>query len=121
MLLNRRASLYRLLSLWLPLLASMPAQAVDTYARSTIKDVYPLGDGSIVLIFTTRNAACTNNGNNDPYFYVRAGVNGMTSDGVKAVLATALTAAALNRPVSYVWDSSNQSLCPINRMSAEFH
>lgn len=94
--------------------------AADVYASSRIKEVYPLSNGTFVLTFKDRNPACNNNGAGDPYFYVAVGLNGVTADGAKMILATALTAAAQGRVVHYVWDSANTSTCPINRLSVSF-
>jgi hypothetical protein len=87
----------------------------EAWHTSTIKQVYPLGDGSFVLIMTVDAAACSGTPGSK-YHYVRPGVNGVTSDGVRAMLATALTAFALGKTVSMAFDETSSS-CDVNRFS----
>jgi hypothetical protein len=88
------------------------AEAVHT---STIKTVYPLANGSFVLIMTEDAPSCGGTPGSK-YHYVRPGVFGVTSDGVRAMLASALTAFALGKTVSIVFDETITS-CDINRFT----
>jgi hypothetical protein len=104
----------RILLACIGLSASAVANA-ESWLTSTIKRVYPLGDGSFVLIMTIDAADCAGTPGNK-YHYVRPGVYGVTSDGVRAMLATALTAFASGKTVSIAFDQSSSS-CDINRLT----
>lgn len=97
------------------LLISSVAHAADSWHTSTLKFVYPLGDGSFVVGFTQNSVYCTNP-NNPQYFYVVAGQYGVTADGVKAMLATALVAYTQGSTLSIAFDGTS-SACYINRFS----
>ena len=100
------------------LMGSAPdAFATTRWFQSTLAFVYPLGDGSFVLGFTQASPQCQSP-NSPQYFYVAAGQNGVTADGAKAMLATALTAFALERSLSIVFDDATPS-CYINRFSMQ--
>jgi hypothetical protein len=93
------------------------ALAANAYHGAQLKSVYPLSDGSFVLVFMTDTAACSST-NSPKYFYVTAGQNGVTADGVKNMLAAALTAFALEKLVYIAFDDATPS-CYINRLSVE--
>jgi hypothetical protein len=94
------------------LLAGGEAQA-ESWHTSKIKNVYPLGDGSFVLIFVDSAAACSNQGK---YHYVSAGAYGVNAEGVKMMMSTALMAHATDKTISIAFDESSPS-CYINRFS----
>ena len=105
---------FKILLACLGLSASAIANA-QGWHTSTIAKVYPLADGSFVLIMTEDAAACSGTPGSK-YHYVRPGVFGVTSDGVRAMLASALTAFALGKTISMVFDDSSSS-CDINRFT----
>jgi hypothetical protein len=88
----------------------------ETWHTSLIKHIYPLGDGSFVLIFREDAASCA--GTTSKYHYVRAGNFGVTADGVKAMLATVLTAYAMDRRITLLFDESSAE-CYINRLQIQ--
>lgn len=92
-----------------------PAFAAENWHQDYVKSVYPLSNGSFVVTFATSPASCTN-GSNPKYFYVQAGHNGVTAEGVKAMLAASLMALATGKRLSIAFDDSSYS-CDINRMS----
>jgi len=96
---------------------SVGVQAATQYFQSTLQSVYPLADGSFVLIFTQSGSNC-HSLNSPPYFYVTAGQNGVTADGVKAMLATALTAFSLGKTLAGAFDDSTPN-CYVNRFSMQ--
>ena len=96
-------------------LVSSQAHAA-TWHSSTIKKIYPLGSGSVVLLFETDSPACTNG---SKYYYINVGVNSMTAEGRDALLSVALTAAATGKQVSINFDETSDS-CDINRLSVDF-
>jgi hypothetical protein len=103
--------------LCLGLLVSTQADAAVAYMQSTVKFVYPLGDGSFVLGFTNDAGTCASP-NSPKYFYVMAGQNGVTADGVKAMLATALAAFTAGYTLWIAYDDATTS-CYINRFSVQ--
>ncbi len=91
------------------------ANAAESYYQDLVKTVYPFANGNFVVTFASSPAACLN-GSNPKYFYVQVGVNGVTSEGAKAMLATALTAFATGRKLGVIFDDASYS-CDINRMT----
>jgi hypothetical protein len=92
-----------------------PASAAEGWHQDYVKSVYPMSNGNFVVTFATSPANCTN-GSNPKYFYVQAGHNGVTAEGVKAMLAVSLMAFAGGKKLTIVFDDSSYS-CDINRMS----
>lgn len=83
---------------------------------SKISKIYPHSNGSFVLVFETQSEQCTNGAN---YYYVANGANRVNAEGVKNMLAVALTAAATNKTIAVNFDSHSSS-CHINRLSINF-
>jgi hypothetical protein len=94
-----------------------PAYSYPQSFIANVASVYPQGDGSVILTFTQDSQSCSASGN-PKYFTVMSGQNGVASDGVKNILATALTALALGKPVSVVFDDATPS-CYINRIAVQ--
>ena len=92
-------------------------QAATAYFQSTVKFVYPQSDGSFILGFANDAGTCSNT-NSPKYFYVVAGQNGVTADGLKAMLATALMAFATGSTLSGAFDDATPN-CYINRFSVQ--
>jgi hypothetical protein len=91
------------------------ANATEAYHTGRLKFVYALGDGSYVIGFLANSAACTSS---EPtkYMYITAGQNGVTADGLKNMIATALLGYATGGALSIAFDNST-SYCYINRLS----
>lgn len=104
--------------LTLTFLSASLAMADPTWHTSKINKVYPLSDGSVVVIFTNDSPICTN-GNNPKYHYFGSGMNGVTEAGFKNMYSAILAAAASGRDVTINFDSSSPE-CPINRLSVDF-
>ena len=83
----------RLVILGLLTIACSNACAATVVVQSTLKSVYPLADGSFVIILTNDTSTCPTA--TPKYFYVTPGQSGMTVDGAKAMLASALTVFAV--------------------------
>jgi ABC-type glycerol-3-phosphate transport system substrate-binding protein len=88
--------------------------AAESWYQDTVKTVYPLPNGDFVVTFVTSPAACLN-ASNPKYFHVQAGINGVTVDGVKSMLATALTAFVAGKRLTVVFNDASTS-CDVNRM-----
>ena len=92
------------------------APAADLWHTSTIRWVYPLPNGGVILVFTDDAPTCTNSGN---YHYMEVGQNGMTEPGLKNLYAAALAAAAGGKTVSINFDDSTAQ-CYINRLYVRY-
>lgn len=88
--------------------------AAETWHTSTIKYLYPLADGTFVLVFDVNAPACTNT-NTNKYHYVIPSQNGMTDEGARKIYAAALMAMATDKAVQFTFDDAT-STCYINRL-----
>ena len=93
------------------------AMATDQWAAGTIRNVYPMADGNFVITLNTSPSTCPGS-QNPKYLWVVVGQNGVTAEGVKAMLATALTAAATEKPITLAFSDST-TYCYVNRFSME--
>lgn len=91
--------------------------AADAVYTGPIRMLYPVADGTYVLIFNANMAACSG-GTGYKYMYIRVGQNSVTTDGQKYIVATSMLAFATERAVSVVYDDSS-SYCYVNRLSVE--
>lgn len=92
------------------------ASATEAWQTSTVKWVYPQGDGSFVLVLAADPPSC--NITSPKYLNVVAGQNGMTADGVKNLLAVALTAYVTGSSVAVAFDNATSS-CHVNRLAIQ--
>ncbi|HEU5136527.1 MAG TPA: hypothetical protein VFU13_15355 [Steroidobacteraceae bacterium] len=99
------------------LFAPAVANAVDSWHQEKLKFVYPLGNGDFVLGFQSNSPSCAST-SNPQYFYVSAGAYGVTAEGVKAMLATALMALATEKSIAIAFDGTSP-YCYINRFSVQ--
>jgi len=93
------------------------APAATQFFQAPVQSVYPQGDGSFIVIFAQSSPSCSSQ-NNPQYFFVAAGQFGVNADGVKGMLATALTAFSLNRSLSIAFDDSTPNRY-INRLAVQ--
>ena len=104
---------FRMVFLTLLTIICSNSYAAASIVQSTVKSVYPQADGSFVIILANDTSTCT--ATSPKYFYVMPGQNGMTVDGAKAMLATALTAFALGSSLELIFDDATTS-CYVNRI-----
>ena len=91
------------------------AMAADAWWTGNLKFVYPLGDGSFVLGFTSDvGTPCQNASTPIKYYTITPGQYGVTLDGAKAMLATALTAFAMDKQITAAFDPASAN-CYVNR------
>jgi hypothetical protein len=90
------------------------ASAAEAWHTAQIKTIYPLSSGGFVIILSTDAPSCPSAGPGK-YLFVMPGENGMTIDGIKGLLATALSAFALDIPVSVAFDTGT-TYCYVNRL-----
>ena len=94
------------------------ASGAQTQFSAKIAGVYPLPSGTeFVLTFDTDSPSCTNA---SKYHYVRVGENSITQEGLRNLLAAALTAASAERPVT-VWFNDASPNCFVNRLFVRFN
>jgi hypothetical protein len=91
------------------------AVATEQWVVDNVRAVYPLGDGSFIITFVNPQPICTNTATY-PYFWVSSGHNGVTAEGVRAMLATSLTALAAGKKMSLAFEASTPD-CFVNRLS----
>ena len=91
------------------------ANASEQWVTDTVRSVYPLADGSFVITFVHAQPICTNTATYQ-YFWVSAGHNGMSADGVKSMLATALTAFTTGKTIDLAFESATSD-CFVNRLA----
>lgn len=105
----------RLIVSALPLLLCANAGATAIWHTSTVKVIYPYAGGGhqFVLAFETDHPNCTNAQTPRKFYYVAAGVSGVTADDVKAFYALAMFAMAQEKPLAFVFDDAASS-CYIN-------
>jgi hypothetical protein len=107
---------FRMVFLTLLTIACSNSYVAAALVQSTVKSVYPLSDGSFVIILTNDTSTCP--GASPKYFFVTPGQNSMTLDGAKAMLATALTAFAPGSSLALSFDDAT-TYCYVNRISMQ--
>ena len=90
------------------------ASATEAWLSSRIKAVYPLSDGTFILVPVDDHPSCTN-ANTPNYHYVTVGENGVSTDGINRLYAAALAAAAQRLVLWIVFDDAT-TYCYINRL-----
>jgi hypothetical protein len=98
----------------LPLSIAGGLAAAETWHSSTVRWIYPQGDGGLVVAFQTDSPSCTSPATPD-YYYVYVGQNGVTAEGFKNILAALLSAAAQGRAVQFAFDNATGA-CYVNRV-----
>lgn len=91
------------------------ANASTQWVADKVRNVYPQGDGSFIIVFVTLQPSCPS-ASSPQYFYVSPGQNGANADGVKGMLATTLTAFATGTKITVAFDNAT-SYCYVNRLS----
>ena len=86
-----------------------PANATTQWYTGTIQQVYPHADGSFAIATNSTLAVCAGNGNNGVYLSVTPGQNSMSASGAQNILATVLTAFALQSTVQISYDDGTSS------------
>jgi putative exporter of polyketide antibiotics len=101
-----------------PLLWAMScvtAQAADQWTTGAkIGSVYPQANGDVVITLTVNNPACTN-AVSPKYYEITLGANGVTAEGLRNMLAVAMSALLADRTVDVNFSDSTPN-CYVNRM-----
>jgi hypothetical protein len=105
-----RITLLRML-LTLVVFTSVDATAANSWKTNfPVASVISLANGGFILLLEASDPACGPSGNQ---FYVQAGLNGQTAEGVKVTLAVALTALSSGRTVNALVDTAING-CPVH-------
>lgn len=100
----------------LVLLVSASSVATATWHTATVKAIYPYAGGSrFVLAFDAEHPNCTNAQTPRKYYYVLAGVNGVTAEDVKAYYALSMFAMAQEKPLAFIFDDATSN-CYVSAM-----
>ena len=91
------------------------ALSAEAYHQSSIKFLYPLADGSFVLVFNVDSPSCSST-ITPKYHYVTTGQNSVNAEGSKKIFAAATLAFALNKQVNIAFDNAT-TFCYINRIT----
>jgi len=99
---------------------SLSAKATNVWLYGAkIKQIYPYADpstdGAFVLAFTVNAPSCTA-GQTYKMHYVRVGYNDVTATTAKNILAIAMMAFSLDKPVDVIFDNAT-SECNIRAIS----
>ena len=100
----------------LMILRSGSVLATPVWFTSTIKTVYPQGNGDYVLIFNDPSPSCSHAGG---YHLIAPSQNGMSEAGSNKMYALAVTAAALGKTLTINFDDSSSN-CYVNRLLVDF-
>jgi hypothetical protein len=92
------------------------AHAAESWLVSKVKVVYPQANGSVILSFVDNAPNCSNPTTPTKYMYIQVGQNGVTAEGLKNMLSTALVAYATGGVLSVAFDDGT-SACNINRLA----
>jgi hypothetical protein len=94
--------------------ATGPAAGAESWGADQVRFVYPMANGSFVVTLNTDPPNCTAP-SSPKYLWVAVGQNGVTAEGLKAMLATALAALAAGKQLQVAFDDST-TYCYVNRM-----
>lgn len=110
----RQKDLRVCLGLLLALSWTIKVHAAEQWHTSTVKFVYPQGDGSVVVGFDQNTTLCPNLELPTQYYFLIEGQADVTAPGMKNLMATILTAFSTGSRLSVAFDDSN-ALCRIRR------
>jgi hypothetical protein len=89
------------------------SQAAEQWGEATVRSVYPMNDGSFAVSLNVNPPGCPASG--QKYMFVTPGQHGVTADGAKAMLATALTAMVSGKVLQVAF-SDNTAFCHAYKM-----
>ena len=96
-------------------LTLMSASAsAEHWHGSTVNWIYPQADGSVVITFNTSDAYCQNPAN-PKYYTIMVGQYGVTQEGLKNMLSTAMLAKATGATLNIAFTEVGNE-CWINRL-----
>lgn len=93
---------------------TLPANATEQSFNSTLSKVWSLADGRIILQTSTSTALCGDTGSPQSY-WIAPGQGSMTTDGLKNILAVAMTGVALGKTFGIHFDDAT-AYCYITKL-----
>jgi len=91
------------------------SSAAEIILTANVLRVHPLADGSIVLMMTADSSSCTNTSTPYKHYHVKVGQNNVTTDGLRAIQATAMTAFSTGYRLAVYFDDGT-TFCYVNRV-----
>lgn len=88
--------------------------SAEHWHGSTVNWIYPQADGSVVITFNTSDAYCQNPAS-PKYYTIKVGQYGVTQEGLKNMLATALLAKSTGATLNIAFTEVGTE-CWINRL-----
>ncbi|MFA0813454.1 response regulator receiver protein [Microbulbifer epialgicus] len=110
--------MFRLKVLIISILFSLPAIAEDTWHNSTVSDIYPLSDGSFVIIFNEDSPSCSTSTKPHQYL-VKVGQNSVTQEGLNLMFSAALAGAAAGKEIHINFENISGN-CLVNRLRLSY-
>jgi len=100
---------------FLALLLAAPLSATERQQISTVKFVYPLGDGNFVIGLDADSSFCTSTSSPNKYYHVFVGQYGVNADGSNKIYAAAMLALASRQTATLIFDDTT-AYCYVNRI-----
>ena len=94
------------------------ASAASLWVTGSISILYPMGNGAYVVAIegvTAPNCGATGTSR---YFYMAVGQNGVVSDGLRILAATAIAAFSMGKAISIVYDDGSAS-CFVSALTVQ--
>lgn len=98
------------------LISTQSFAATEQWFMGTISALYPLSDGSFIVLFNEDSTECSDAGK---YHWVVVGQNNVTTEGAERMLSTVMAAGMANKQININFDKDS-SKCYINRMQLIF-
>lgn len=95
--------------------AASPTLATERVHTSTVKFVYPFGNGDFVIGLDSDPSTCSAP-DSPKYFWVTVGQNGVTAAGSAKIFASVTAAVVTKLTVTIVFDDATTN-CYVNRIS----
>lgn len=92
--------------------------ATERWQQSTLKSVYPQGNGDFVIIFSTESQGYCTSTATPKYYHVAVGQYSVNAEGAKRMYAAALLSLASDLPILIAFDDAT-SFCYVNRLLIE--
>lgn len=95
--------------------AASPTFATERSQTTTLKFVYPFGNGDFVIGLDSEPSTCSAPGS-PKYFWITVGQGGVTAEGSAKIFATATSALITKLTVNVIFDDATTN-CYVNRIS----
>lgn len=100
------------------LLAAHALAATNVWQSGVLDRVYPQSNGDFIITFKGESPDCSN-ASNPKYHYVRNGVSGVSAEGVKVMLSTALAAGISGKTININFNKDVPT-CDVRKLFIQF-